>query len=69
MSVLTAFRVKKKTQTWTEPKSGKDEPKPNREFWTAVKPIFRLTVTALLDGDPIYYILFSGGYPLCGDPI
>ena len=26
---------KKKTQTWTEPKSGKDEPKPNREFWTA----------------------------------
>ena len=33
MSVLTTFRVKK-TQTWTEPKSGKDEPKRNREFWT-----------------------------------
>ena len=29
-----AFIVKK-IQTWTEPKSGKDEPKPNREFWTA----------------------------------
>ena len=29
MSVLTTFIVK------NEPKSGKDEPKPNREFWTA----------------------------------
>ena len=34
MSVLTTFIVKK-IQTWTEPKTGKDEPKPNREFWTA----------------------------------
>ena len=34
MSVLTTFIIKK-IQTWTEPKSGKDEPKPNREFWTA----------------------------------
>ena len=34
MSVLTTFIVKK-MQTWTEPKSGEDEPKPNREFWTA----------------------------------
>ena len=33
MSVLTTFIVKK-IQTWTESKSGKDEPKPNREFWT-----------------------------------
>ena len=32
MSVLTTFIVKKKKP---EPKSGKDEPKPNREFWTA----------------------------------
>ena len=34
MSALTTF-IDKKTQTWTEPKSGKDEPKTNREFWTA----------------------------------
>ena len=30
MSVLTTFIVKK-VQTWTEPKSGKVEPKPNHE--------------------------------------
>ena len=34
MSVLTTFIVKK-IEAWTEPKSGKDEPKPNHEFWTA----------------------------------
>ena len=34
MSVLTTFIIKK-IQTWTEPISGKDEPKPKREFWTA----------------------------------
>ena len=33
MSVLS-FIVKKNT-LWTEPKYEKDEPKPNREFWTA----------------------------------
>ena len=35
MSVLTTFIVKK-IQTWTEPESGKDEPKPNRKRVTDI---------------------------------
>ena len=45
MSVLTTFIVKK-IQTWTEPKSGKDEPKPNREFWTREPRVTDISLTA-----------------------
>ena len=49
MSVLTTFIVKK-TQTWTEPKSGKDEPKLDCEFWTAGN-----RDTSVNRGSPIYH--------------
>ena len=45
MSVLTTFIIKKEYKP--EPKSGKDEPKPNHEFWVFNVQCFPVKLTLL----------------------
>ena len=50
MSVLTTFIIKKEYKpepNRTEPKSGKDEPKPNHEFWVFNVQCFPVKLTLL----------------------